>query len=524
MRAIADHLIRGFTNRYNGVLLGFLLLLLHVSLLVKVIGIIWILSFNRKAGFKTWKNTVPMFYFIMPVLCTLLVVFNLTRGGQYAVLGGLSISYWLAALVISMQLLHTVKTTDLVKCENTLALFFILNALVSGIQFLLILFEIKSINPYVYDGLHFKYATSTGDYIKGITQDISTTNMFINALGLFYFLYRQRYAISALCFLIVLLTTSNLGNFIVLAALIWILCCNSNRMFKSIALCYIALLITFIFKISPTNLNYLNTSFKSIFGIHKDVFARNYHDESEKERRIAEYLKSKYGITSPSSKKQNVIRHLQIQKNTKQVQSLKWDSIYSKSEVKKIERFEAWYLHFYHDSSYLYWTPKIKPAKLNAMRETFLFSTADPFRFIWGTGPACFSSKLAFKASGINIAGSYPKTLVYIAPEFKQYHLKASLAVLTKPIGEHSVINFPNSVYNQLLGEYGILGILLFIMFYIGYFIKRWRLYRAGKLLLPMCLLFLATDYWFEAFSVLVIFELMMYLDARHTSNTLSRE
>jgi len=39
-----------------------------------------------------------------------------------------------------------------------------------------------------------------------------------------------------------------------------------------------------------------------------------------------------------------------------------------------------------------------------------------------------------------------------------------------------------------------------------------------------MCLLFLATDYWFEAFSMVIVFELMMYLEAARSQNTVPHE
>jgi hypothetical protein len=518
------NLLGSFKNRFDIVFLVFLILILHVSLIVKLVGVLWIIGFHRRFAFNRHMPAIPPFYVLMTILCAVLVLININRGMQYLLLGGLAISYWLVLVLLSKQMMYRVHKSEFVKIENTLALFFILNALVSGVQFLSIVLEIRAINPFVYDGLHFKYSTSTGDYIKGITMDISTTNMVINALGLFYFLFRRRFVISTLCFLIVLFTTSNLGNFIITGVLLWVLCFNSQKLFKGIALCYIAVLITFIIKISPTNLNYLNTSFKSIFGFKKDVITRTYHDETEKDQRISEYLKIKYGIKNSPNKKQKIIRHIVTHQNTKQLLESSLDSLYSKKEDEKVKQFKTWYKHIYKDTSYKTWNPVIKPAKLNAIFETCKFCLDDPMHLICGAGPGCFSSKLAFKASGIQIAGSYPERFVYIAPEFKTYHLKSALAVLTKPIGDHSVINFPNSVYNQLLGEYGILGVLLFIIFYVGYFIKRWRLYRSGKILLPMCLLFLATDYWFEAFSMVIVFELMMYLEAARSQNTVSHE
>ena len=75
------------------------------------------------------------------------------------------------------------------------------------------------------------------------------------------------------------------------------------------------------------------------------------------------------------------------------------------------------------------------------------------------------------------------------------------------------MLNFPNSVLNQLIGEYGLIGFLLFIIFYLYYFLKRYKELSYGLMLLPIFLFFLFTDYWFEAFNIVVIFEIMMFVD-----------
>ena len=71
----------------------------------------------------------------------------------------------------------------------------------------------------------------------------------------------------------------------------------------------------------------------------------------------------------------------------------------------------------------------------------------------------------------------------------------------------------PNSVFNQLLGEYGVIGLGIFVVFYLLYTLKYWFKLSYGKILIPMCLMFLMTDYWFEAFSITVVFELLMSIE-----------
>ena len=70
--------------------------------------------------------------------------------------------------------------------------------------------------------------------------------------------------------------------------------------------------------------------------------------------------------------------------------------------------------------------------------------------------------------------------------------------------------NSPFSVYDQLFAEYGILGLLLFAIFYLGYFLKKWKTLTYGlPILVIMCAVFFI-DYWFEQLSVIVFFELLL--------------
>jgi hypothetical protein len=153
------------------------------------------------------------------------------------------------------------------------------------------------------------------------------------------------------------------------------------------------------------------------------------------------------------------------------------------------------------------------PGKVLAIKETIKFAKASPRNLLIGAGAGNFSSKLAFKASNLGVMGKYPERLVYIAPEFKENHLKLTVRYYVMSASEHSVINFPNSVYNQLLGEYGLVGVMMFVIFYLWYFIKRIRKLTYSLVLLLMLLMFFMFDYWFESFSIVVMFELMALID-----------
>jgi hypothetical protein len=157
------------------------------------------------------------------------------------------------------------------------------------------------------------------------------------------------------------------------------------------------------------------------------------------------------------------------------------------------------------------------PGKLIAIGQTISFLKAHPFKIVTGDGIGNFSSKLAFRATGLKIAGSYPESFTYINPDFLNNHLNIYLNYFSKDRELHSLINSPDSIYDQLIAEYGLVGIICFIAFYLAFFIKEIKKLTYG---IPLLLLFLGISgigYWFEQLSVVIIFELLMLLNIKET-------
>ena len=495
----------------------FLMLILNVSLAVKLAGLIFIYVLRPYFRFNPFKNDTPVFYLLMIGWCVIEVLLNSGRGLNYLVLAGLSTTYWIASFLIMQQLMQAVKRSGVQKIEKSLEVFFILNALVSTYHLVRIMVEIESVNPYTFDGLSFKYSASTGDYINGITGDISTANMIINAFGIFYYLSRQRYRMSLLCFAVATVTTSNLGNMILLLVFAWILLFDRSRMNKSMVIAYLSFMVIFIVKISPSNLNYLNHKISRMLKLDKELITPHFTDNSQKEQLINNYIEaynSKYTIKQ--SEKHSVDSLIAENDFKAKQKALEPDSNYIVEQIKIKNHFADFYLELYGDTII---PPSQKdyynrhPGKYLSVFETMHFVTQNPYSFVFGAGPGNFSSKLAFKASNLGVSGKYVDRFVYLSPEFKDQHFKLAMNYYLKPATEHSIINFPNSVFNQLLGEYGVVGLLLFLITYLWYFIKRFKRLSFGKILLPLCMLFMLTDYWFECFSILVVFELLLFID-----------
>jgi hypothetical protein len=148
--------------------------------------------------------------------------------------------------------------------------------------------------------------------------------------------------------------------------------------------------------------------------------------------------------------------------------------------------------------------------------QTLNYSKQNVKNFFFGAGPGNFSSKFAFRALGLGTDGQWPKRFIYRSDEFTDNHLKLWLYYQLQPPAEHSTLNAPNSIANQLLGEYGFIGVTLFFFFYLWYFLKRYKLFSYGRVILPLMMVFLMTDYWFENLSVMIIFEAMMLIDLQN--------
>ena len=86
------------------------------------------------------------------------------------------------------------------------------------------------------------------------------------------------------------------------------------------------------------------------------------------------------------------------------------------------------------------------------------------------------------------------------------------------------MINSPDSAYDQLFAEYGVFGLLTFGIFYAGFFVKKPDKNSYTLPLVFLLLGFFVMGYWFEQLSVVILFELLMFLDIKERKIELSNE
>ena len=523
----------------------FLILFLNVKMSVKAVAVIFLLLLNKKMFFEKniYRQKFIWFYFSMISIAVINILFNISSISiQYLVVVLTGIVFWLMCISAAFLNSWFVAKPDTAKLHKTITLFFILNAVVTLFQLFLIMVDAGSVNPYTFQGMHQKYFIGTGDLMTGITFDVSTTNAILNAFGIVYFLKRSRMGLVLLCMVVLLLTASNFTNVLLLFVLVFIFVFQSNRAQKSIILVCFFLLAIFMSKISPQNDNYVTEAYNKIINkkaeqkvmTKTNILLTEKPDSilttEERNQKIAMlYLDSLNKITAAIKRKDDSLKHpgqqisLNIPPESKPL--IPKPSIHTEPFQRRRDtaRSQKELLEFAintvpaFDTNLRQTISRKLPGKFIAFQQTFTFLKDHPLKILTGTGIGNFSSKLAFRATGLQMAGGYPQKMSYVSNDFLNNHLNLYLNYFSKDIELHSLVNNPNAVYDQLISEYGLLGFLAFILLYLAFFVKHWRKLTYG---IPLLLILLGSfwvDYWYEQLSIVILFELLMLLNIKET-------
>lgn len=528
---------RHYLLQINWSLLVFLLLVMNVKMGVKLAALLVFFILNRKllADKSIFKQKFIWFYggMILLVLINILLQFS-NLSVSYLVVAATGIIFWLMSIAAAMLITWYVKQSEAEKLHATLSFFFILNIAVSVIQLLLIIVDSGAFNPYRYQGLYQKYFISTGDHINGIAFDVSTTNALISSFGLVYFLSRDKTPLVLLSMGTILLTTSNFANILLLTVLLFLFIFQSTRYQKSVIIICITMLVFFQAMVTPQNDRYTRALMTRISGT-KDSVKKTVpnplplteqpdsllNEEERKKKTALLYIDSINRIAVAAQKSDAVTGKSMF--ITAEKPAIPKPSIHSASFQRRRdttayqrELFAYGELTDPSFDSILTQTNKNSlPGKAAAFKQTIKYLQQHPLKIITGAGAGNFSSKLAFRATGLRMAGGFPKGLVYTHPDFVKNHLRLFLVYFSKDRELHSLVNTPNSVYDQLLAEYGLAGIACFLFFYMAYFRAGLKKYTCGLPLTLLMLGALATEYWFEQLSVIILFELMMLINIK---------
>lgn len=499
-------------------------------------------------------NKINLFYAVMILLALVGTWFNGTYHiPNYKSGFTIGIIQWGIAMSASYLLYITARVKTHLEVRKVLKWYFAINGLVSVAMLISIVLKLHFHFPYwSHDPV---YGISTGDYIRGSLNDVSIANAAVNTIGAIYFLKIKQFRWAFFCTIIMLLCTSNITLIFFIVILIAMVFLAKDLAVKRNAIFMMLLSGVLYFALSPENIKYISA-----------VYQRDVKQDSRvKSDKLSDAKKTPVAATPKASKTKPAYsedefadvrnKHMGVVQKTNSYYAYRairrdpvlWENTY----YRNVENYEARlkdnttavdgesyvlvpdepsildegeeegldpYIiraalaKWYEDSANVaYLESHPMPGKLYTYYQTAYFLNSNYRNLIFGAGLGNFSSKVAIKMTGLGIQGNYAEEKVYINNNFVQYHLYTMLYYLSKHVAEHSVINFPNSTYNQLGGEYGLLGILVFLFFYIGFLWKSRKKLNAGILISLLLLLFFGVEYWFEVLSVTVIFELLIF-------------
>lgn len=451
------------------------------SFLIKCFGIFIILLLNIDSIKHINILKIPLFYTIIPILEVFkffLLDPDFTQGHIASfILGSF---YWLASLISCWIIYTRVQENENSITERSLKFFVLLNLFFSIAQIAHICFIEGVINPYN-TGHDHPYGMSSGDLIYGLFHGVHVSNAFVSAILTIYYIHRKNIVYVLFALFPLLLCCSNyatIGLFFCLAIFFFI---SSDRkyVFKS-SMLIITLTGLFYCFVTPQNANYTYIKIMSVLG-RKAINNEQY------------------------------LAGLDRKKNVKQI--IENDHSLPKSEQVILEQRSI--------KTYDFTT---KPGKSTSYKQTFRFLASQPKYLLLGAGIGRFSSALAFDLSGVTNHKLFNRYLPrYESSLFIDNHESIYLFMLYSNIIFHSESNKPFSTYNQILGEYGVIGLVSFVLFYLIFFLKKVDKRSYSIPIIIMLLFAFNINYYIESLNLLLFFELLSFINIKEQSLKLTK-
>ncbi|OJX36756.1 MAG: hypothetical protein BGO87_13270 [Flavobacteriia bacterium 40-80] len=563
-------------NEINTGLLLFLILMANHRYYFKLIAILLFFVIHR--GIKIKKEKINIFYILMIAIAVInFFLEGVDMSVKYGIVVFAGSLFWILNLLVHNQISYFVDNNKYNTLVNTLKVFIILNFLISFYDLIQVMFITQTINPYTAITIPPPYGSMSGDLIRGFFGINHLPNACVAGLLFIFFLYKKEFLISCLSLLTLLMASSNLTVILVFIVLISMILLVKDKLVKYYSICAIAILLAFYAKINTFNYyeilckfhlaktnEFYQQTYNDVFSEKDPAAIKNQEIDSilstwekstidrynRKEKNIRKdhdtYHKQSYTflktttdtslvhpdtslITSeptviePTITEPVITGHLtkvnpkeQIKNKNKEQIKNNFHKIWNRTDSLKViadskEEFEFGQLKKFDLEN-----TKGHVISLNQTKELLLRDTK---HFLFGNGVGNFSSRIAMLSSKEK---EDSRLFDLLLPKYEHKDFTENHKALWKYIDYlgteyHSFINLPFSVYNQILGEYGIIGFLCFGIFYIGYFLRKWRRLEAGKFILPIIILMMGIEYWFESLTLLIFFELVMLIDLKST-------
>lgn len=406
---------------------------------------------------------------------------------------GVSAAFWSAAFLGAHQVRLSVEQAPQ-KVSPTLRLFVLLNVAISLTQLGHAAWVNGVWNPY--KDLPFPYGMSTGDLLAGVFWEGGYHNAFVNTLLAVFFLFRREWFYAGLCLMLLLLIFGNalLISMVLVLMLIALfglknllptrLKPTNWRLFPSPKIAVVALacalsLVAMLAWVSPENVQYIadNITQKKKNGPAKAVIPSKGLRHQVGQLRFDRYLHN--GACLPDT------------------------------------------ADFRHRLSITRLAVENLSGKKLSLLETVAYLQSGAGPLLMGAGPARFSSLTAARMSGLDSSRLFTRVLPPFATcLYQENHRLIHQVRISGDDAWLSTTNWPNSFYNQLLGEYGLVGLLLFAVFYVRRYARHMRRLSYGfwvsALMIPIALL----TYLVEPLCVLFFYELIMEKDLADASKT----
>ncbi|WP_276132361.1 hypothetical protein [Polluticoccus soli] len=501
-------------GRVDWVFFIFLFLFTNQAVLsLKVAGLVFIYLLRPNFKFGLSQDRLPKFYLYIILLAAINLLVHVREfSSGYLAAFSVGSLLWLFAFLAYHQLKLHLERYGPEGVYETLKAFTLANVLFSFWQLGKIILITGKLNPY--SGLPFPYGMSTGDNIFGFFMQNSYYNMMVSAMLGVYFIFKRNLLFSVLSVITLMLVFGNIGTIVFVAsagALLltgimnevtsgqygWLQRLSPPGSYKV----YIPAMLLFVgvsyASLSPENFRYAVKKMQDKVFALKTTEKNNFRTMiSADEPDTAVYnpfAPNAPEITEKIAKTEVTLKDLESQAKTAPEDK--------KLEAKK-KLTEDYILRF--------------KGKSLAMVEAFNYVKSSPPALMLGAGTARFSSLTAQKVAGFDSSRLFMNVLPhYRSPEYAENHMLIIEGRIKAHSKYFSNANWPDSFFAQLVSEYGLLGVITFLVFYVYYFVKRRKYWTYGFWLCIMIIPFAHMTYLFEPLCVMVFFELLMEADIK---------
>lgn len=526
--------LKTFFGEINSVLLLFLIAISNSSYTLKFAALIAVFCyfiFGKRIHFKKMlqvKNDKTTWFYLSLIFISIVNLF-FNFSANYLLVVVVGIFLWLTNLLLHAETLNFIKQNSYEKTIKTLQTFVVLNFILALVNLFQVMLATKTLLPYSQIAPP-PYGAMSGDFIKGFFRSEHLPNSCISALLFFYFTLNKRFKTALISLTTLLLASSNLFVLVLLVFLIPTFILNDKRVQYFVVLVFSFILIFYI-KINPSNysetLKTLKITKENNFEKKVVEKSLNYQDErlkmqNEIDSLSTAWLNSKLATNKHKAipkidtllpKSEEAVISLLAKQNLKEHQLLESQTLTIWKERDSLKRLAEEKVLAQGDTNITF-DLESTPGMLISLKQTKAFLFYSPKNFLLGNGMGNFSSALAFMSSKNTVSS---RLFDFVLPYhedtiFRENHEAIWKFVDYKGVDYHSVKHMPFNTYNTLLGEYGILGLLSLLLLYVTPLALKLRHnVKKAIILLPLFLIFLGFHYWFETFTFIVFFELLIH-------------